>query len=214
MIWKHAGKMGAMLAAFAVITTAALALTYLQTRKIVAHNEAMTLLERIDAVLPKHSYNNDLLHDSITVASPRYLGTDDPVTLYRARRDGKPAGVVFQAIAPNGYSGNIVLLVGIYADGRVSGVRVISHKETPGLGDAIEVERSPWILSFNGKSLRDPSPRQWAVQKDGGVFDQFTGATITPRAVVGAVKRALEFFDQYRQAIFSQPAGKTLHIAA
>lgn len=206
MIWKHAARMGGALAAFAIITTALLAFTYLQTKGRVNANEQQLLQERLQAVMPASSYDNTFLKDSISVRSPALLGSQDPVTVYRARKDGKPVGVAFQAIAPNGYSGNITLLIGIYADGRVAGVRVLSHKETPGLGDPIEIERSPWILSFNGKSLGNPPAEQWAVRKDGGVFDQFTGATITPRAVVGAVRKALEFFQANRNRLFSAPA--------
>lgn len=206
MIWKNAARMGALLAAFAVLSTAVLAFTYLQTKKIVDRNEAAALLERMDAVIPKDRYDNELLKDSITVRSPEYLGTNAPVTVYRARRQGRPVGVIFRAVAPNGYSGNITLLVGIYADGRIAGVRVLNHRETPGLGDPIEVERSPWILSFDGKSLQNPPPNRWAVRKDGGAFDQFTGATITPRAVVGAVKRALQFYESRRDELFARPA--------
>lgn len=203
MIWKHATKMALILAAFAVVTTAALALTYLQTKKVVAHNEEMALLERIDAVMPKSLYDNDLLKDTTTVVNPEYLGSANPVTVYRARKQGQPVGVAFQVIAPNGYSGNITLLVGILVNGRIAGVRVLAHKETPGLGDYIEAERSPWILSFNGKSLGDPPANRWAVRKDGGDFDQFTGATITPRAVVGAVKNALQFYEANQDVLFS-----------
>lgn len=209
MIWKHAARMGGALAIFAIVTTAMLAFTYLQTKSRVDANEQQLLQDRLQAVMPASRYDNALLKDSIMVRSPKFLGTKDPVTVYRARMDGKPAGVAFQTIAPNGYSGNILLLVGIYADGRVAGVRVLSHKETPGLGDAIEIERSPWILSFNDKSLGNPPPQQWAVRKDGGVFDQFTGATITPRAVVGAVKKALEFFHANRSVLFTAPSGST-----
>ncbi|MEW6611769.1 MAG: electron transport complex subunit RsxG [Pseudomonadota bacterium] len=206
MIWKNAARMGALLAAFAVLSTAVLAFTYLQTKKIVDRNEAAALLERMDAIIPKDRYDNELLKDSITVRSPEYLGTNAPVTVYRARQHGRPVGVIFRAVAPNGYSGNITLLVGIYADGRIAGVRVLSHRETPGLGDPIEVERSPWILSFDGKSLQNPPPNRWAVRKDGGAFDQFTGATITPRAVVGAVKRALQFYESRQDELFARPA--------
>ena len=118
-----------------------------------------------------------------------------------------PVAVVLALIAPDGYGGPIKLLVGINADGSLAGVRVVNHHETPGLGDAIDTRRSNWILGFTGRSLGDPSPAQWAVRKDGGVFDQFTGATITPRAVVKAVKRALVYFEAHRDTLFAD--GKT-----
>jgi len=122
---------------------------------------------------------------------------------YIAIKDGRPSAVILQAIAPDGYSGAIHLLVGIHADGRVAGVRVIGHRETPGLGDKIELAKSPWIRSFDGKSLTNPAADGWAVKKDRGEFDQFAGATITPRAVVGAVHRALQYFDAHKAELLA-----------
>lgn len=200
---KYALRVGLLLTAFAVGSTAFLALTHDQTADIVARNELLALQARIDMVIPKSLYDNDLLHDTLTLSDRQQLGSDKPVTVYRARKAGKPVGVVFQTVAPDGYSGNIFILVGILADGRLAGVRIVSHKETPGLGDPIEIEKSPWILSFDRKSLHNPTPAQWAVRKDGGVFDQFTGATITPRAVVGAVKKALEFYQSKQKLLYA-----------
>ena len=125
-------------------------------------------------------------------------------TVYRARKDGAPVAAVFTSIAPNGYSGTIKLLVGVYYDGSLAGVRVINHKETPGLGDKINEKKTNWILKFKGLSLTNPVESQWAVKKDGGEFDQFTGATITPRAVVTAVKKSLQFFEQNRDELFKE----------
>ena len=121
---------------------------------------------------------------------------------YRARYRGAPAAVVLAPVAPDGYSGKIRLIVGIQYSGVLSGVRVVSHQETPGLGDKIDVRRSDWIKSFAGLSLRDPQQADWRVRRDGGVFDQFTGATITPRAVVAAVRRSLEYFDTHKDTLF------------
>ncbi|HCE41269.1 MAG TPA: electron transport complex subunit RsxG, partial [Alcanivorax sp.] len=124
-----------------------------------------------------------------------------------ARRDGAPGGAVLEATAPDGYGGAINLIVGVDMDGRVLGVRAVPpHNETPGLGDKIERRKSDWILSFNGKSLDNPAPDGWAVKKDGGRFDSFTGATITPRAVVTAVHRALRYFNAHRDDLFAAPA--------
>ncbi len=117
--------------------------------------------------------------------------------------------VVLKFNAVNGYNGNITLLAGINSDGSLRGVRIISHKETPGLGDAIEIEKSDWALDFSGKSLSNPEPDQWAVKRDGGEFDQFTGATITPRAVVDAVRLALEYFEANHEYLFDTTADST-----
>ena len=132
------------------------------------------------------------------------LGTQQAVPVYRAFRNGEPVAALLTPVAPNGYSGEIRLLVGIYADGRVAGVRVLGHKETPGLGDAIEIERSDWITSFAGRSLGNPPLEDWKVKRDGGVFDQFTGATITPRAVVQAVRKTLLYFERHRDELFQK----------
>ncbi|HEX6928013.1 MAG TPA: RnfABCDGE type electron transport complex subunit G, partial [Gammaproteobacteria bacterium] len=140
----------------------------------------------------------------ITVTNPELLGTPVPVTVYRAYKDGEPVAALFTSVAPDGYSGPIYLLVGIHADGRIAGVRVLGHKETPGLGDPIEIERSDWITGFDGRSLGDPPPQQWDVERYGGVFDQFTGATITPRAVVRAVRNTLLYFERHREEIFQE----------
>jgi len=117
---------------------------------------------------------------------------------------GEPVALVIEALAPDGYSGTIRLLVGINIDGSLGGVRVVAHRETPGLGDAIEEERSDWILGFTGKSLQDPPLQKWAVKKDGGAFDQLTGATITPRAVVKAVRQALLYYRDQKDALFAR----------
>src|SRR5690606_38890243 len=142
----------------------------------------------------------------ITINAPDALGSKEYVTVYRAYRQGAPVAALFMIVAPDGYSGSIKMLLGVWADGRVAGVRVLAHKETPGLGDKIELARADWILSFNGKSIGQPPLEGWAVKADGGVFDQFTGATITPRAVVGAVKRALLYFNTHREQLFASPA--------
>ena len=121
---------------------------------------------------------------------------------YRARRGDEVTGIILPATARDGYSGDIRLLVGIGRDGAVAGVRVLSHRETPGLGDKIELKKSDWVLSFDDKTLGDPAAEKWAVIKDGGEFDAFTGATVTPRAVVAAVKSAMEYSQNNRSALF------------
>jgi electron transport complex protein RnfG len=118
------------------------------------------------------------------------------------RFDETVVGVILPATARDGYSGDIELLVGVTADGKIAGARVVSHKETPGLGDGIDTRKSPWILSFDGRSLQAPLQPQWTVKKDGGAFDQFTGATVTPRAVVAAIRRTLEYQALHRDRLF------------
>jgi electron transport complex protein RnfG len=131
------------------------------------------------------------------------LGTDEAVTVYRARREGKPIALVMAPVAPDGYSGAIKLLIGIGYDGTLTGVRVSAHHETPGLGDAIDEERSDWIFGFDGKSLDNPPLDRWRVKRDGGAFDQLTGATITPRAIVKAVKKSLLYYREHRADLFA-----------
>ena len=145
--------------------------------------------------------DNDLLSDVVHVRDPELLGSTDPVPVYRARAGDRPVAVLFEAVAPGGYRGAIRLLIGVGIDGRVLGVRVLSHGETQGLGDAIELRKSKWILSFDGRSLGNPADSGWRVRKDGGEFDQFTGATITPRAVVTAVHDVLLYFSLHRDEL-------------
>lgn len=193
---------GGLLAGFALLGVAAVAITHDSTREQIADNQRQALLDILHQVLPDSHYDNPLLEDTITVRDAELLGSDKEMTLYRGWRDGRPSAVVFSTVAPDGYSGEITILVGIDISGKVTGVRILSHKETPGLGDAIEREKSDWILGFDGRTL--DHPETWAVKKDGGTFDQFTGATITPRAVVAAVHNALLFFEKNRNTIFPE----------
>ena len=160
----------------------------------IAKAERETLLKTFNEVLPKSYYDNDPLQNTTQITNPNYLsllGSPEPVTVFRATKNNKPSGAIFTTIAPNGYSGNITILLAVFPDGHLSGVRIIKHAETPGLGDKIEINKSNWVLGFNGRNLRDDNNSQWLVKKDGGDFDQFTGATITPRAVVEAIRNAL-----------------------
>ena len=208
-VLRNMWRAAAVLAGFAVLGAVLVAVTWESTAERIARNEQAFLLRSLADVLPEGEYDNAVHEDFITVRDRELLGTDAPVTVYRARRNGRPVAAVLTPTAPAGYSGAIRLLVGVRADGRLSGVRVVAHRETPGLGDKIEAERSDWILEFEGLSLGDPPREQWAVQRDGGRFDQFTGATITPRAVVSAVRDALLYFAQHREALFAAPTGAT-----
>ena len=193
---------GVFLWVFAVVGTTFVAVTEDTTRSKIEDNERLVLLRNLNALLPAEQLDNDIVNDTGTVPASGLLGTQDDTIVYRARLEGKPIAVIFNSIAPNGYSGKIHLLVGVYADGSIAGVRAVKHSETPGLGDAIETQKSDWIFSFNSRSLDSPKPSKWLVKKDGGDFDQFTGATITPRAIVLAVKKTLLYYQQNSNNIF------------
>lgn len=204
---RQIGITAAVLLLFALIGTAMVAATWQGTRERIAANERETLLGKLSQLIPPDTYDNSLLDDSFELPAGELAARS--LRVYRARRAGEPVAVVMNAIAPDGYSGSIYLLVGINFDGSVAGVRVVTHRETPGLGDGIDEERSDWILGFNSRSLDNTLPAQWAVRRDGGVFDQFTGATITPRAVVKAVHAALLYYREHRDALFATPAAAT-----
>lgn len=217
-IMKNMSLSAVLLGLFAIAGTALVAFTYNATKDRIAANERAILLHTLHTLIPADEQDNDIAKDTILVTAPQYLGSSRPMTIYRARKAGKPVAAVIATIAPDGYGGDIKLLVAVKVDGTIAGVRVISDHETPGLGDAIESDKSNWIFGFNGKSLHNPGPKGWAVKRDGGDFDQFTGATISPRAVVKAVHKALLYFKQHRDKIFAAnraqtqsptPAGKT-----
>jgi electron transport complex protein RnfG len=189
---------------FAVIGSGLVSFTFDSTAERIADNQRKALLKSLNELVPSDRYDNDIFADTLYVNSSELLGTDDPVPVYRARKNGWPVAAVLAAVAPDGYSGAIRLLVAVNLDGTLAGVRVVQHRETPGLGDAIEAERSDWILGFKGKSLTNPLKKGWKVKRDGGTFDQFTGATITPRAVVKAVHKALLYFQLHAHSLFEQ----------
>jgi len=188
---------------FAVIGTALVVYTFDNTRDRIAANERATLLRKLHQLIPPEAHDNILLEDTITVRDKSLLGTAREVTVYRARKAGQPVALVITPVAPDGYSGTIKLLVGIRADGTLNGVRVVAHRETPGLGDAIDETRSDWIHQFDNKSLDNPTTDRWKVRKDGGDFDQLTGATITPRAIVKAVRQTLLYYRRNQEALFA-----------
>lgn len=187
---------------FAVIGTALVVYTFDNTRDRIAANERATLLRKLHHLIPPEQHDNILLEDTTTVRNTSLPGTDQPVTVYRARKAGQPVALVMTPVAPDGYNGTIKLLVGINVDGTLSGVRVVAHRETPGLGDAIDETRSDWIHLFDNKSLGNPPLDRWKVSKDGGDFDQLTGATITPRAIVKAVRQTLLYYRDNQDSLF------------
>lgn len=202
---RNMGIAALILSGFAVVGTGLVALTYTGTKDLIAANERAALLANLNALVPPERYDNRVTEDTLQIKDPRWLGTGEPVTLFRAYKDDQPVALFGTPVAPDGYGGPIKLLVGVYADGTLAGVRVLSHKETPGLGDAIESTRSDWILTFADKSLDNSEIENWKVKKDGGVFDQFTGATITPRAIVEAVRKFLVYFDKHKERLFASP---------
>jgi Na+-translocating ferredoxin:NAD+ oxidoreductase subunit G len=205
MIREAVTRNSLVLSLFAISTAAVLALTNAGTLERIHCNREQALKASLVEVMPAAQFDNALLADVIQVEDP-LLGRGAH-SVYRARRDGEPAGLVLQSNAEDGYGGTIRLLVGVMVNGTITGVRVIPpHNETPGLGDAIDIRKSDWITRFNGRSLTNPGDNGWAVKKDGGIFDAFTGATITPRAVVGAVHRTLQYVAREQQALFDLPA--------
>lgn len=199
------------LALAALLATALLAGTYALTRGRIADAQHGVQMDALGIVIPADRYDNDLVEDTVTVAAEPWLG-QPLATVHRARLGGRDAALVLSVVAPDGYSGDISLWVAVDRAGRVLGVRVNRHRETPGLGDDIEAARSDWIRRFTGKSLGQPDAARWAVRKDGGDFDQFAGATVTPRAVVAAVKRCLQFIARHGDALYGAPPGATLRI--
>ena len=189
---------------FALIGTALLAWIYQLTHDPIARSEEAEKLRLVTQIAPAEFYDNDIIKDTTELAADKLLGNDDTTIAYRGRLKDQPSIAVLQVIAPDGYSGKISLIISIHSDGKIGGVRVISHKETPGLGDYIEIAKNKWITVFDGKSLDDPKDNEWKVKKDGGQFDYMAGATITPRSVVKAVHKALQYFAQHRDELFKQ----------
>jgi electron transport complex protein RnfG len=205
---KNSLRTAAILIAFTLLGTALLAYTFSVTRQIIAASEERERLALINQVLPSTLYDNDLIKDAAELPPTEELGTSEPTLVYRARLKGEPSAMVFDVVAPDGYSGAIKMLVAIRASGEIAGVRVVSHNETPGLGDYIDIAKSKWITIFDGASLEKYAAADWKVKKDGGHFDYMSGATITPRAVVKAVYKALLYYRKDGSEILALPPHK------
>ena len=205
MLGQSISKNSLLLAAFALATAGTLALTNLGTKDRIAVAERAAQQRALFEIIPLQTHDNDLLTDitPVPLAAQKNLHVGSTATIHRARMNGAITALIVPTVARDGYSGDIEMIVGVNRDGSVAGVRVIKHKETPGLGDKIDLKKNPWILSFNGKSLQLPFSDAWKVKKDGGDFDQFAGATITPRAVVGQVKHVLEFVTANHATLFN-----------
>ena len=189
-------KNSMVLSLFALITTALLAGTYLSTREKIEYSERKAAQKALFEVVPTERHNNDLLLDTLPVPKSYWpmLGLKNGGDIHIARQDDQIVAVIIPAVTAEGYSGDIKFIVGINTDGSIAGVRVLNHAETPGLGDKIDLRKHDWILGFNGKSLSNPLPARWNVKKDKGDFDQLTGATITPRAIVKQVFKSLNYY--------------------
>lgn len=208
MLLSSISSNGLMLGLFAIGTAAILAATQAATADRIAEAERAAAQKALLQIVPQNRHNNDLLSDTVTIKQEYWpqLGLKDDTQMYIARNNGEAIAAIIPATAADGYSGDIKLIVGINVDGSIAGVRVLAHKETPGLGDKVDIKKSDWVSLFKGKSLNNPTLAGWSVKKDGGEFDQFTGATITPRAVVKQIKRTLQFFAQSQPLATPTPA--------
>jgi Na+-translocating ferredoxin:NAD+ oxidoreductase subunit G len=212
-ILKHASKTAITLIAFAVVFTALLAYVFQATKLPIEQAEAKARLALFRQIVPENMHDNDLLKDKLSISPNALLGNKQATIANRARINNAPAAVILEAIAHDGYSGDIKLLIAIKYDGTISGVRVLTHKETPGLGDYIDIAKGNWIKLFDGESLTKTSDEKsaeerWKVKKDNGAFDYMAGATITPRAVVKAVHKALQYFEVNKEALFAEQETK------
>ena len=200
---SRVSRTGLTLAAIAILCAAAVTATHRLTATRIDTNQQAWLESRLAPALGDVDFDTGLTDDVLAIRSPHGLPGNDPAQVYRVYKDGRPAAALFAVTAMNGYAGPIRLLVGVDVGGVVTGVRIVEHSETPGLGDKIESSRSDWVQQFPGRSLASLPIAAWSVRADGGQFDQLTGATVTPRAVVGAVRDTLVYFDAQRDAIFA-----------
>ncbi|SIN77845.1 electron transport complex subunit RsxG [Salinivibrio sp. ES.052] len=199
-------KHGGILAVAALLSTALVAVTNALTEDTIKEQQQIQLSKALNQVIPEDRHDNPLHQNCRLIQHSEALGTDEAQPFYVATLNDDVTAVAIQAIAPNGYNGAIKVLIGMDATShQVLGVRVLEHNETPGLGDKVSLRVSNWIRSFSGKTVTSEEDKRWAVKKDGGQFDQFTGATITPRAVVTAVKKAAWFVSQQQAALINQP---------
>ena len=202
---RRAVRAALSLAVATVLAVGLVALVHDRATPQIEASRRAAQLQQLTAVLGGIAYDNDPLADTLLVRDLEYLGTGEPLVAHRVRRNGVPIAVLLNAVAPDGYAGALHLLVAIDVEGRLIGVRVLEHSETPGLGDFVDERRSDWIHQFSGRSLDAPPPARWQVSKDGGDFDQYTGATVTARAVTHAVRDALVFFTRHRAELLAAP---------
>jgi electron transport complex protein RnfG len=201
-IWKS----GVTLAVVAAFCTSLVALTWQLTADRIEANKKDWLERSLQPALAGLFFDGSVTESMITIPLPHGLPGSEAVIIYRVYANEEPVAALFVVSARDGYAGPIRLLIGIAMDGTVTGVRVLEHRETPGLGDRIETTKSDWVLQFDGHSLRNPEAGKWAIKGDGGQFDQLTGASVTPRSIIKAIKETLTWFDANRTSVFAPPA--------
>lgn len=196
-------KNGVTLAAIAAICTALVATTYHLTKERIAANEQAFLERKLAPVLSGLSYEGSISESKRVIEAPHDLPGREDALIYRVYADNEPVAALFAVTAPDGYAGPIRILLGVDINGVVTGLRILEHRETPGLGDKIEESKSDWVHQFNGKSLGNPDIEEWYIRSDGGEFDQLSGASVTPRAVIAAIRGTLLYFEEHRDDIFT-----------
>lgn len=172
----------------------------------IEQQKQLELSKLLQQIVPKKLHDNNLAEHCIMLTNKEYLGTDQPLPAYVATRHGQGVAIAMETIAPDGYNGDIKIIIGIDHTNKILGVRTLFQQETPGLGDKIEIRKSNWVTEFTGMKVLSSDDKRWKVKKDGGQFDQFTGATITPRAYVKAVKKAALYFEQNKEKLLSTAA--------
>lgn len=207
---QHTIKTAGTLIAFALVGTAMLAYVFIITQEPIALSEEKARLALFKQILPENTYDNNVLKDELIIGPSKLLGNTLPTKANIAKRGNKTIGVILEAVAHDGYAGDIKLLIAIRADATISGVRVLTHKETPGLGDYIDIIHSDWIKQFNNESFIKTPAQQWKVTKDGGNFEFMAGATITPRAVIKAISKALQYFEENKQSLLNAQNAKKM----
>ncbi len=200
-------RSGLTLALIATVCTALVAFTYRLTDERIAANEQAWLEQSLQPALSGLFFDSGVSESLMTIPAPHDLPGSDDAIVYRVYSGETPVAALFVVSARDGYAGAIRLLVGIDIAGKLTGVHVLEHRETPGLGDGVESSKSDWVRQFDGRSLGDPAVEGWKIRRDGGAFDQLTGASVTPRAIVKAVKETLLYFEANREAVFLAVAG-------
>lgn len=196
----------AAIAAAAVAAFYGVQAAYDWSDDLIAANERARVVARLNSVLEPALRGRDLTTALLAVTEPELLGTDEPIDVFVLTDRGAPMAIVFSTVAPHGYNASIGLLIGVSPIGTVTGVRAVRHRETQGLGDAIDIAKSDWMLQFDGKALTAPAPQLWAIDQDDGELDAISGATVTSRAVVAAVKNTLLYFDEHRADLYARAA--------